>query len=72
MDGKVVAGFAAFAEHLSYLPFSGSTLATLADQLDGNTQTKSALHFTLEHPLSEWLVRALIDARLGEIEHRGR
>ncbi len=72
VDGKVVAGFAAYAEHLSYLPFSGSTLATLAAELGGYTRTKSALHFTAEHPLPEWLVRALIDARLGEIERRGR
>lgn len=72
VDGKVVAGFAAFAEHLSYLPFSGSTLGRLSDQLDGYTRTKSALHFTPEHPLQESLVRALIDTRLQEIETRGR
>lgn len=72
VHGKVVAGFVAFVEHLSYLPFSGSTLATLAVELDGYTRTKGALHFTPEQPLPESLVRALIDARLGEIERRGR
>jgi uncharacterized protein YdhG (YjbR/CyaY superfamily) len=58
-------------EHLSYLPFSGSTLATLAAELDGYTRTKSALHFTPEHSLPKSLVRALIDTRLEEIESRG-
>jgi uncharacterized protein YdhG (YjbR/CyaY superfamily) len=30
VDGKVVAGFAAFKNHLSYLPFSGSVLEKVA------------------------------------------
>ncbi len=34
MDGKVVAGFAAFKNHLSYFPHSGSVLPQLADELD--------------------------------------
>jgi uncharacterized protein YdhG (YjbR/CyaY superfamily) len=35
MHGKVVAGFAAFANHLSYFPFSGSVLGRLADDVAG-------------------------------------
>jgi uncharacterized protein YdhG (YjbR/CyaY superfamily) len=69
VQGKVVAGFAAFSEHLSYLPFSGSVLA---DRLDGYTRTNSALHFTPEHPLPTTLVKALIDTRLAEIQQRAR
>jgi len=42
--GTTVAGFAAFKDHLSYLPFSGSVLAQLDDELKGYTRTKSALH----------------------------
>jgi uncharacterized protein YdhG (YjbR/CyaY superfamily) len=72
IGGKVVAGFGAFTEHLSYLPFSGSVLGALADQLDGYTRTKSALHFTPEHPLARPLVKALIDTRLEEIRRRSR
>jgi uncharacterized protein YdhG (YjbR/CyaY superfamily) len=34
MRGQTVAGFAAFQKHLSYLPFSGSVLSQLADQLE--------------------------------------
>jgi uncharacterized protein YdhG (YjbR/CyaY superfamily) len=47
IDGNVIAGFAAFSEHLSYLPLSYSTLASLAEQPDGYTRTKSALHSPL-------------------------
>ncbi len=67
VGGKTVAGFAAFRDHLSYLPFSGSVLAQLPDQLKGYTMTKSALHFPVDRPLSKTLVEKLIAVRLGEI-----
>jgi uncharacterized protein YdhG (YjbR/CyaY superfamily) len=35
VHGKVIAGFAAFKDHLSYLPFSGSVLGQLSDELEG-------------------------------------
>jgi uncharacterized protein YdhG (YjbR/CyaY superfamily) len=63
---KTVAGFAAFKDHMSYLPFSGSVLEHVADELDGCTMTKSALHFTVEHPLPEPLVKKLIALRLAD------
>ncbi len=65
--GKVVAGFAAFANHLSYLPFSGSVLGQLTDELQGYTMTKSALHFPVDRPLPKSLVQKLIAVRLEEL-----
>jgi hypothetical protein len=41
-----------FTHHLSYLPFSGSVLSQLADELEGYTMTKSALHFPVDRPLA--------------------
>ena len=67
MRGKTVAGFAAFRDHLSYLPFSGSVLPQLADELEGYTRTKSALHFAVDQPLPETLVKKLIAVRLAEL-----
>ena len=64
--GETVAGFAAFRDHLSYLPFSGSVLSQLADELKGYTMTKSALHFAVDQPLPETLVKKLIAVRLAE------
>ena len=55
--GEPVAGFAAFKNHLSYLPFSGSVLSQLADELDGYAMTKSSLHFPVDRPLPKALVR---------------
>src|SRR5438552_18450618 len=66
LRGKTVAGFAAFQTHLSYLPFSGSVLSQLADELHGYTMTKSALHFPIDRPLPTTLVKQLIAVRLAE------
>ncbi len=70
--GKTVAGFAAFKTHLSYLPFSGSVLGQLGDELDGYTMTKSSLHFPLDRPLPKVLVKKLIAARLADASRRSR
>jgi uncharacterized protein YdhG (YjbR/CyaY superfamily) len=72
VEGKTVAGFAAFRNHLSYLPFSGSVLTQLADELEGYTMTKSALHFPVDRPLPKTLVKKLINVRLAESPRRSR
>jgi uncharacterized protein YdhG (YjbR/CyaY superfamily) len=66
VGGRVVAGFRATSKGCSYYPFSGRTLATLAAHLTGYEQTKSALHFTPEHPLPKALVKTLLKARIAE------
>jgi uncharacterized protein YdhG (YjbR/CyaY superfamily) len=66
VGGKTVAGFAAFRDHLSCLPFSGSVLSQLSDELDGYTVTKSALHFPVDRSLSKKLVERLIAVRFAE------
>ena len=70
--GKVIAGFAAFTDHLSYLPFSGSVLGQLGNELREYTMTKSSLHFPPDRPLPEALVKRLIAVRLDEIRHSSR
>jgi uncharacterized protein YdhG (YjbR/CyaY superfamily) len=67
LNEKVVAGFAATKKGYSYFPFSGNTLATLADELADFEQTKSALHFDAKRPLGTPLVKKLIQARRAEI-----
>lgn len=66
MQGEVIAGFAAFKKHLSYLPFSGSVLGQLADELEGYTMTKSSLHFPVDQPLPKAHVEKLISVRLAD------
>jgi len=66
--GAVIGGFAAREKHCSYYPFSGSTLKTLKKQLAKYEQTKSALHFPLNKPLSKSVVKLLVKTRLAEVE----
>jgi uncharacterized protein YdhG (YjbR/CyaY superfamily) len=67
VDGAVVAGFAAFAKHLSYLPHSGDVLADLGDAVAGYDATSGSLHFPPDQPLPDDLVRALVEAKLRRL-----
>jgi len=71
-QGKVVAGFLARQAGCSYYPFSGTTLATLSEELVGYERTKSALHFDTSRPLPVTLVRKLLYARIGESAGKAR
>ena len=67
LDGKVLAGFAAFKNHLSYLPHSGSVLEELGAEVAGYTGTKGSLHFPVDHPLPGALVKRLIEVRISQV-----
>lgn len=66
IDGKTIAGFAAFKNHLSYLPHSGSVFPELADELAGYQQSSGSLHFPVDQPLPPELVEKLIAVRLRQ------
>lgn len=64
--GKVIAGFAAFKNHLSYLPHSGSVIAEVGDPAAAYQSTKSSLHFPVDTSLPKPLVRQLVTVRLHQ------
>jgi uncharacterized protein YdhG (YjbR/CyaY superfamily) len=64
--GKTIAGFAAFKNHLSYLPHSGSVFPQLQDELKGYTTSSGALRFGIDEPLPVPLVEKLIAVRLQQ------
>jgi uncharacterized protein YdhG (YjbR/CyaY superfamily) len=66
IEGKTVAGFAAFNRHLSYLPHSGSVFNQLAEDLTGYVRSSGALRFPVDRPLPAVLVRKLIVVRLRQ------
>jgi uncharacterized protein YdhG (YjbR/CyaY superfamily) len=70
LEGKVIAGFAAFKNHLSYLPHSGSVLGELSNDLAGYENTSGSLHFPIDQPLPKALVKKLIASRLNEVRRR--
>src|SRR5579859_3152064 len=68
LNGKVIAGFAAFKNHLAYLPHSGSVFTELRDELAGYASTEGSLHFPIDKPLPKALVKKLIAARLKQVK----
>ena len=64
VDGKVVAGFAAFKRHLSYLPHSGAVLSSLGEAVAGYESTPGSLHFPLDQPLPDDLVQQLVETKM--------
>ncbi len=68
LHGKVVAGFAAFTKHLSYLPHSGSVIPQLPAETAGYTTTAGTLHFPIDRPLPRELVEKLIAVRLRQVQ----
>ena len=66
LDGKVIAGFAAFKAHLSYLPHSGSVFPVIRDEIAGYKTSKGALQFPVDSPLPKGLVERLVTVRIGQ------
>lgn len=64
-QGRIIAGFSATSKGCSYYPFSGTTLKTLADEIEAYDKTKSALHFGPK-ALPVALVKKLLKARIAE------
>lgn len=67
LHGRPIAGFAAFKNHLSYLPHSGSVLGQLSEEVAGYVVSKGALQFPTDKPLPRALVERLIAIRLEEV-----
>jgi uncharacterized protein YdhG (YjbR/CyaY superfamily) len=67
VQGKTVAGFAAFRNHLSYLPHSGSVREKLGDDLASYQSTKGSLLFAVDEPLPPGLVSKLVNTRMQEL-----
>lgn len=68
VSGKVLAGFAAFKNHLAYLPHSGQVFPVLAEELKDFVYTNGSLHFALDECLSAELVEKLIAVRRAQVE----
>ncbi len=74
VEGTVIAGFAAFKNHLSYLPHSGSVFPALRRELSGYKTSTGALQFPIDSPLPKELVERLVSVRIAQAipEHQYR
>ena len=68
LNGKLIAGFRAAAEHCSYHPMSGETVATLAADLAKYKTSRGTIRFQPRDGLPATLVRKLVTARIAEGE----
>jgi uncharacterized protein YdhG (YjbR/CyaY superfamily) len=66
VNGKGIAGFAAYKKHCSYFPMSGSVFRKLGDGVAKYKTSSGALQFPADRPLPKTLVRKLIKVRLAE------
>lgn len=67
LNGKLIAGFRAAANHCSYHPMSGATVATLRTELTGYDTSKGTIRFSPRDGLPAGLVRQLVKARIAEL-----
>jgi uncharacterized protein YdhG (YjbR/CyaY superfamily) len=67
LKGKLIAGFRAAANHCSYHPMSGATVATLRAQLAKYDTSPGTIRFSARAPLPTALVRRLVKARMAEL-----
>jgi uncharacterized protein YdhG (YjbR/CyaY superfamily) len=70
LDGQPIAGFGASANHCTYFPMSGATVATLKADLKNYETSKGAIRFSAGRPLPITLVRKLIKTRIAENARR--
>lgn len=70
--GKIVAGFAAFQNHLSYFPHSGSVIPELHAEVTAYATAKGTLQFPVDVPLPRALVKKLVEVRLRQAFPEGR
>lgn len=71
VGGRTIAGFAAFKNHLAYLPHSGSVIPQLAADLAGYRSTAGSLHFAVDTPLPRELVAKLLETRVAQVQAQG-
>ncbi|MBI2078962.1 MAG: DUF1801 domain-containing protein [Euryarchaeota archaeon] len=70
LDGKGIAGFAAFKDHLSFFPMSGTIVGPMKRDLAGVKTSTGTVQFSSEKPLPAALVKKLVKTRIAEIRRR--
>ena len=64
VEGKVVIGFKANKSDYSIYPFSGGAAERFPNELEGRTVTSGSIHFTPEDPISDDLLRRIVEWRI--------
>ena len=66
--GRPLLGFNAWDTHLAIYPFSPAAIEPAREALDGFSVSKGTVRFTVEHPLPDQAVTAIVHARRAELD----
>jgi uncharacterized protein YdhG (YjbR/CyaY superfamily) len=66
-QGKPFLGFDARKNHIGIYPYSGQVIEELADRLHEYGFSKGAIRVPLDHPISEEMLKRIIQLRLKQI-----
>jgi len=66
-QGKPFLGFDAHKNHIGIYPYSGQVVEELKDQLHAYEVSKGAIRVPLDNPISEEMLKQIIDHRLRQI-----
>jgi uncharacterized protein YdhG (YjbR/CyaY superfamily) len=72
LNGRMLVGFGATANHCAFYPMSSSTVAAHKDEFKAYDTSKGTIRFQADKPLPVALVRKLVKARIAENEGRSR
>ena len=67
LNRKLIAGFRGAANHCSFHPMSGATVATLRAELVGYDTSPGTIRFSARAGLPATLIRKLVQARIAEL-----
>lgn len=65
-QGRVLVSYSAFKNHCSFFPMSDHIWDLVAEDPNAEQTSKGTIQFQPERPLSERLVRGIVEARLKE------
>ena len=68
LNGVMVAGFAAFKNHIGYFPHSGRVIPELTSELAGYkiSGKGGGVHFPVDKPVPDELIEKLIQLRIAQ------
>jgi uncharacterized protein YdhG (YjbR/CyaY superfamily) len=69
VDGVALSGFAAFKNHLSYIPYSGQVIDKILPQLEPYSlgHSQGVFKFAVDKPLPKEIIKLLILTRASQV-----
>ena len=67
LNGRLLVGFGAWANHCSFYPMSSTTLKKFQRDAENFQTSKGTLQFSPDKPLPASFVKKLVQARIAEI-----